>query len=100
MSMTMTKALAAARLAVSSVERMGHNYVVYGPYRDNDIDGPRTANYYGTFPQAQQARARWVATIALVLMGVDDDDAYCYLIEAHGTAAQRVAYVLRRLKRA
>jgi len=92
-----TYALAAARKAVGPVERLGENYVVYGPYRDNDIHGVGDARYAWTYPEAQSIRANWVAHVALTLMGVDYDGSE--FEGAYGDAAKRVSQVLRRLER-
>jgi len=73
MKMSKTAALAAASRAVGAPVGERTSWQVIGPYRDTDIDGPSTTASASSYTQARAIRTRWVAQIALALMGVEDD---------------------------
>lgn len=80
MSMSKTSAIKAARAAVSApIRRSSTDYVVYGPWRKDDIDGPTTERTADNYRAAAAMRARWIAKIALGLMGALDSDGYARL---------------------
>lgn len=70
-----TAALAKARTAVSAPIGRGTSWTIYGPYRYADISGPSTEGNDSSYPASAARRARWVARIALALMGRLTDDA-------------------------
>lgn len=94
--MSKTAALKSASKAVSGVIRTGScSYVIYGPYRLDDISGPSTEQQDYSYPRAQNRRAKWVAEIALVLMGHKPEDFDLY--EIAGSAKDRVEHAIRAI---
>lgn len=75
-ALSKTVAIRAARTFVSAPHRRSStDYVVYGPYRSSDPHGPSTEHQSDSYPRARAARSRWVARIALHLMGQLTEDA-------------------------
>jgi hypothetical protein len=70
MNMSRTNAIKMARGFVSKPHRRSvTDYVVYGPYDDSDPHGPSTEYQADSYSKAMAARSKWVARIALSLMG-------------------------------
>ncbi len=99
--MTITKT-AAIRTAASHVRIWGGdtNWTVAGPYAE--LDGPSTEMGVSDYAMAVAVRTRWVARIALDLMGVADDDFREICIErSHETTVRGlIADVARTAKEA
>lgn len=76
MALSKTAAIREARGFVGlPIRRSATDYVVYGPWDDGDPHGPSTEFQADSYPKAIAARTRWVARIALALMGRLDGDA-------------------------
>ena len=71
-----TAALKTARQAVSHPVGQRTSWQVYGPYYTDDLSGPSTAVSADSYFKARARRTRWVAHIALALMGYEGDDLY------------------------
>lgn len=70
MSMSKTAAIAKARGYVGQpIRRSSTDYVVYGPYRVTEPNGPSTELQRSSYPKALSARTEWVAEVALAFMG-------------------------------
>ena len=74
MQISKTAALKTARQAVSRPVGRRTSWQVYGPYRATELDGPTTTGYEYDYFAACARRTRWVAYIALILMGYEGDD--------------------------
>ncbi len=99
--MTITKT-AAIREAASHVHIWGGdtNWTIVGPYAE--LDGPSTEMGVSNYAMAVAVRTRWVARIALDLMGVIDDDfrAICMQQSHQTTVRGLVSDVARRAQEA
>jgi hypothetical protein len=71
-TMSKTAALKEARRLVS-ISGSGTSWQIYGPYRDTDLSGPSTSSSATDYWKARARRAKWVASIAATLMGLDSD---------------------------
>ena len=76
MQISKTAALKTARQAVSRPVGRRTSWQVYGPYRATDLAGPSTEMHADSYVMARARRTRWVAHIALTLMGYEGDDLY------------------------
>ena len=76
MSTSKTAALKTARQAVGHPVGQRTSWQVYGPYRATDLNGPSTALNADSYHMARARRTRWVAHIALTLMGYEGEDLY------------------------
>lgn len=74
MKMSKTAAIKIARDAVSQPIGNRTSWMLIGPYRANDIEGPTTEINADSYWSALAKRTKWVAFIALVLMGYDAAD--------------------------
>lgn len=87
--MNKTAAIKAASKAVYLAPR-GKGYVVVGPYRDNDIDGPITEEPATDYWQARVKRTEWAARVALTLMGLDNIEAYSMTCDQESNVSELV----------
>jgi hypothetical protein len=87
--MKKTAAIKAARRAVYVAPR-GKSYVVVGPWRDNDLDGPITESPATDWWDAQRKRTEWCARVALTLMGWDNIEAYSMCYDQEGSVNELV----------
>lgn len=70
MALSKTAAIREARGLVGlPIRRSATDYVVYGPWDDSDPHGPSTEYQADSYHKAAAARTRWVARVALGLMG-------------------------------
>ena len=70
MSLSGTAAIREARRIVSPpARRSATDFIVYGPRDDGDPHGQRAAIRADGYHKAAAARTRWVARVALALMG-------------------------------
>lgn len=91
MAMSKTAAIKAARAAVSApIRRSSTDYVVYGPWRLTEIDGPTTERTANTYRGAAAMRARWIANIALELMGESSERVYFVIDDADGGSVEQL----------
>lgn len=91
----MNKASALA-LAQKHVHIVGR-WTVIGPYRDSDPTGPYTEISKPTYAAALNLRTAWVASLALRMMGIEDEDVDYLTSTAFGSASERMTYALRRI---
>lgn len=94
-----TEALSAATGCVSkAIRNSSTSYTVYGPYYDEDWDGRRTEVHVGSYAKAVALRHRWVAHIALLMLG--QPGAAEWIGADDGTSAEQVARAITRERQA
>lgn len=69
---TITEAIKIARRAVNAT-RQGNGWVVYGPFQDEDPDGPTTCGSELHWDAAQKHEQEWRVSVALTAMGYKND---------------------------
>ena len=87
--MNKTAAISAARKSVYVAPR-GKDYVVVGPWRDKDINGPITEQPANDWWDAKRKRTEWAARVALTLMGWDNIEAYSMSYDQDGSVDEIV----------
>lgn len=92
MSLSRTAAIREARRIVSPpARRSATDFIVYGPRDDGDPHGQRAAIRADGCHKAAAARTRWVARVALALMGRLDAAARSVIEhESHSGHSNRV----------
>lgn len=89
MNMSKTEALKIARKAIYAAPR-GKGWAVIGPWWDNQPDGPITERPANDYWDARAKRTRWVARMALGLMGWDEADAEGETYDQEGSVEKMV----------
>jgi len=74
--MTKTQAIKKAREYVyRPAWCISHGYVVCGPWDDNNPNGPLTYYQDDNYSKVRAVRTKWIARVAIGLMGLLDEDA-------------------------
>jgi len=99
--MTKTQAIKTARTYVSTPVRRGDRaYVVCGPWDDNKPNGPSTDYRDDNYFRARAVRTRWVARIAIGLMGLLDEDAMHFVDNISETTIEGIVNAYLETKHA
>lgn len=98
MSMSKTAAIKAARNAVGSPCGRGTSWQVYGPYYSTEegLRGPSCSANADSYWKARAVRTRWVASLALQLMGWNSESAEWEIQDATGSVDDIISGALSR----
>lgn len=96
MAMSKTAAIKAARAAVGQPVGWGTSWQIHGPYysTEDGLSGPSTAANAHDYWHAKAVRTRWVASLALSLMGWGAVDAEAATHDADGAVEDVVTAAL------
>lgn len=102
MVMSKTAAIKAARKAVSApIRHDSTSYSLIGPWDWSELRGPTTEKTATSYEDALSKRARWVASIALSLMGKMDDEgvaAYAIFDSDEKSVESLITHALQELR--
>jgi len=101
MALTKTQAIKTARGYVSTPIRCDDRaYVVCGPWDDNKPNGPSTEYQANNYFRARTVRTRWVARVALALLGLLDGDAMHFVDNSLETTIEGIVNAYLETKHA